>query len=82
MDKKDIEGALNELLGLNVRWSKLSAKDLEELLAFFGDDKRVFDTLGREIIKERVSTRVDNLINRVKVYREEKGGMLKEILGR
>ncbi|GAI61276.1 unnamed protein product, partial [marine sediment metagenome] len=41
MDKKDIEGGLNELLGLNINWSSLPKEDLEELVAFFGDDKRV-----------------------------------------
>lgn len=83
MDKNDIEGALNELLGLNIHWSKLPKEDLEELMAFFGDDKRVIDTLGKEMIKERVGSRVDNLFKRARTYRESgKGGIFKEILGK
>lgn len=83
MNKKDIEGALNELLGLSIQWSDLSAKDLDELVAFFGDDGRMFDTLGKEVLQSRVNTRVDNLFKRVRACRgSEKGGLLKEILGR
>jgi len=83
MNKKDIEGALNELLGLNVHWSKLPIGDLEDLMAFFGDDNRVFGTLGKEIIKGRVDKRMDNLFKRVDAYRKSgKGGILMEMLGR
>ena len=83
MNKKDIEGALNELLGLSIQWSKLSTADLETLIEFLGDDKRVMSTLGKEIVKDRVNTRVDNVFKRVKAYGESgRGGILKEILGR
>lgn len=82
MNKKDIEGALNELLGLNVHWSELPREDLEHLIAFFGDDKRVFDTLGKEMVKERVGTRVDTIFKRVEAYRNSGKGILKELLGR
>ena len=84
MDKTDIEGALNELLGLDVHWSKLPKEDLEQLITFFGDDKRVLDTLGKEMVKERVGNRVDNIFKRVEAYRSSsgKGGILKELLGR
>ena len=83
MNKKDIEGALNELLGLDVHWSELPREDLEALMVFFGDDKRVFDTLGKEMVKERVGNRVDNIFKRVDAYRKsgKSGGVLKEILG-
>ena len=83
MNKKDIEGALNELLGLNVHWSKLPREDLEQLVAFFGDDNRVFGTLGKEMIKGRVDSRMDSIFKRVDAYRKSgKGSIVKEILGR
>ena len=83
MNKKDIEGALNELLGLDVHWSELPREDLEHLIAFFGDDKRVLDTLGKEMVKERVSIRVDGIFKKLEAYRKSgKGGILKELLGR
>ena len=84
MEKKDIEGALNELLGLDVHWTKLPKEDLEQLITFFGDDKRVVDTLGKEIVKDRVSNRVDKIFKRVGAYSRNSGngGIIKEILGR
>lgn len=83
MDKKDIEGGLNELLGLNIHWSSLPKEDLEELIAFFGDDKRVIDTLGKEIIKERVGSRVDGLFKRARMYSGSgRRGIFKELLGK
>jgi len=84
MDKKDIEAGLNGLLGLDVRWSDLRMEDLEELQVYFSDDKRLCDTLGKEILKERVGSRVDSVFDKLrlaKVGSGNKGGMLKEMFG-
>ena len=84
MDKKDLKDALNELLGLNISWDKLPREDLEQLLSFLNDDKRVLDTLGREMLKERVDTKMDNVFKRLRTYKEAsgKGSILMEILGK
>jgi len=85
MDKKDIEAGLNGLLGLNVRWSDLRMEDLMELQAFFSDDKRLCDTLGKEMLKERVGNRVDDFFGKLRLAKvgsgNKGGGMLKEMFG-
>jgi len=63
--KEDYERLLNQLLGLDIRWSKLSKEELSALATLFSSPRELARRLGlktdRNILRRRFIDILDNL---------------------
>jgi len=78
MDKKDYERAFNELLGVDVRWSKLSMEDLKQLAVVFGNPEMLLAKLGIEV-EDPLRKKLRKILKRVRVEGSI-GKLLRDVL--
>jgi len=76
--KKEYEEAFNELLGVDVQWSKLPMEDLKQLAVVFGNPEMLLAKLGIEV-GDTLRRRLRRALNRVRLEGSI-GQLIKELL--
>ncbi|MEM2618751.1 MAG: hypothetical protein QW356_04620 [Candidatus Hadarchaeales archaeon] len=64
-DKLEYENKLNQLLGTNIRWRKLSGRELHELASVLADTQRLAEKLGLNkplTPQEKIATGVTGVV--------------------
>jgi len=77
--KMEYEETFNELLGVDIRWSKLSMEELTQLAVIFGNPEMLLAKLGVEV-EDPLRKRLRKILRRVRLEGSI-GQLIREILG-